>query len=659
MIKISWNKLIGNLTQRSRAQPSSQAVHHAQWSSHVRESRRLPMDIPESRLVRLIANHPKRVAAIKDAAENVLQHRFTLLGAKDFSPVDPDRRVHTSGYRPIDWRLDPVSGLRFPAGFKHTEWNIQTMRPGNADIKLPWELARCQHWPLLGQAWRLTGDQRFAEELGRQFMDFVEANPIGLGVNWVCTMDVALRAANWALGLQLIRQWGGLDQNFWPFAYQQLIDHGNFIRNNLEDKYEVTSNHFLSNVVGLLYVAAVCRDRPEGQSWLDWCIPMLEREIDIQVLDDGADFESSVPYHRLVTELFLGAWTICNFLGRPLSPHVTRKLVAMVDYLMGVMRPDGLMPQSGDADDGRLHILSDYGAWQPQDPRHLLGPASVAFDRPDWADFAGEVAAWEAAWWGYDASTVMFASNLPPTIKKLYPSAGVAVSRQGGNYLLITNAVVGTVGFGNHKHNDQLAFELHCDGEPLLVDPGSHVYTGNPDSRNQFRGTAFHNTLMIDGVEQNEINLEWLFRMFEKAHPAHLDFSWDANIVRYRGLHRAYERLTTPVTHERRFEHDTLSGALHITDNLAGNSTHRLHWHFHCAPGLKVKHSTGLGAFDLTRGNRRYVIRSNDGLSGRINPSRYSPSYGVEIPCQAIDFEIDANLAEANQWSFSVFPANS
>ena len=74
-----------------------------------------------------------------------------------------------------------------------------------ADIKLPWELARCQHWPLLGQAYRLTGDDRFAAEIARELRDFMEANPIGIGVNWTCTMDVALRAANWAIALELIR----------------------------------------------------------------------------------------------------------------------------------------------------------------------------------------------------------------------------------------------------------------------------------------------------------------------------------------------------------------------------------------------------------------------------------------------------------------------
>ncbi len=130
----------------------------------------------------------------------ILRHEFNLLGSGPYMPVDPDRRMDASGYQPIDWYLDPVSGLRFPRGIPLAQWNLERMRPGRADIKLPWELARCQHWPLLGQAYRLTGDDRFAVEIARELHDFMEANPIGIGVNWTCTMDVALRAANWAVG---------------------------------------------------------------------------------------------------------------------------------------------------------------------------------------------------------------------------------------------------------------------------------------------------------------------------------------------------------------------------------------------------------------------------------------------------------------------------
>ena len=71
---------------------------------------------------------------------------------------DPGRAIWPDGYLPIDWTLDPVSGLRFPAGFR-TPNGTPPMRPGLADIKLPWELGRCQHWVALGQAFRLTGDE--------------------------------------------------------------------------------------------------------------------------------------------------------------------------------------------------------------------------------------------------------------------------------------------------------------------------------------------------------------------------------------------------------------------------------------------------------------------------------------------------------------------
>ncbi len=44
----------------------------------------------------------------------------------------------------------------------------------------------------------------------------------------------------------------------------------------------------------------------------------------MQVLPDGADFESSVPYHRLVTELFLGAARLADYRGAPLPPRHAR-----------------------------------------------------------------------------------------------------------------------------------------------------------------------------------------------------------------------------------------------------------------------------------------------------------------------------------------------
>src|SRR5262249_4812290 len=148
-----------------------------------------------------------------------------------------------------------------------------------------------------------------------------------------------------------------------------------------------------------------------------------------------------------------------------------------------------------------------------QDPRHLFGPASVMFGVPDCFDLAGENGRWETAWWGLDADRPppdRAEGAAPPSASRLFPDAGVAVARGGSAYLLVTNGCVGTKGFGNHKHNDQLSFEYHHRGVALVVDPGSYVYTADGNARNLFRSTRSHNTLAIDGVEQNEMRTEWL-----------------------------------------------------------------------------------------------------------------------------------------------------
>src|SRR5262249_46357627 len=155
---------------------------------------------------------------------------------------------------------------------------------------------------------------------------------------------------------------------------------------------------------------------------------------------------------------------------------------------------------------------------------------------------AGESGVWEVAWWGWQPRPVANGAEPGQREAQLFPDAGLAVMRGGGSYPLISKGVVGTRGFGNHKHNDQPSFEFRLDGVPLLVDPGSYVYTSDPEARNQFRGTAYHNTLRIDGIEQNELRPEWLFRLFESARAEHLAFRAMADAVEYRGWHIGYRR---------------------------------------------------------------------------------------------------------------------
>ncbi|MDD5757816.1 MAG: alginate lyase family protein [Desulfobulbaceae bacterium] len=612
------------------------------WLSSMARKSPLYVDISEESLLLLRQLFPGFVEGTLRTAERIVAHEFRMLGSDIFVPYDQERSIGTDGYRPIDWYLDPVRNLRFPTGIHHKAWELYSMRPGNADIKLPWELARCQHFVTLGQAYRFSHDIKYPVEIINEIDDFMEANPVGFGVNWTCTMDVAIRAANWAFGLALVRAAAGVPTERWRGAYEALFDHGVFIFANFENHYEVTSNHYLSNIVGLYLLATVFSDLPEARQWREFCHRSLEKEITVQILEDGADFESSVPYHRLVLELFMGAARQATLLNEPFSEQYHAVLRKMASFSFDSLRPDGLLPVIGDADDGRLHIFTDYGNWNPQGGQQILGPAAFLLNERTWLRYAGEEGVWEAAWWGYEVGDVSSRNEIPPPTCKLYPQAGLVFFRDESAYLAISNGIVGTQGFGNHKHNDQLSFEFHLNGAPLVVDPGSYVYTSDPAARNLFRSTGYHNTLRVEGQEQNEMNPEWLFRLFETSKAEHLYFRETDQFVEYGGRHVGYQRFSNALEHRRGFRYLKHENLLIVVDCLLGTGEHRLEWHFHLDSKVDaVAEKAGLCRLQNKSGAFFFLYPEQFKLL--INKGFVSPSYGVRVPSQTIDLSASSS----------------
>ncbi len=309
------------------------------------------------------------------------------------------------------------------------------------------------------------------------------------------------------------------------------------------------------------------------------------------MLPDGADFESSVPYHRLVTELFLGAARLAEHIGRPLPAA-----------LLGSSRDDGGLPR------GRAPARWPDAAGRGCRRRSAAHPEWIW--QPATAGSAASLRAGGvlvphrpvgAHWWtkgprgrpnGGDAirpASELRASRTRPT------PCGISRTRDSPScdtrvdYLLVTNGIVGTRGFGNHKHNDLLGFEYHAHGGPVIVDPGSYVYTSDPDGRNLFRSTRSHNTISVDDEEQNECRPEWLFRMFEKAYPEHLEVVERDGWIEYRGRHSRLH--ASAATGRARADVQAAArrpGRSRFVDVLEGHGTHRLRWHFHFAPGVAV-----------------------------------------------------------------------
>lgn len=434
-------------------------------------------------------------------ADRVCEHIFDLLGS---GPVYLGER--------IDWHIDFKMGHH---------WNPRTYYkrirpapyPGGYDIKVPWELSRCQHFARLGQAYWITENEKYAQEFVSQVEDWIASNPWPWGVNWACTMDVAIRVVNWLWGYYFFKDSPTLHDEFRLAFFKSLLVHGRHIWRNLENQGDFTGNHYIADLVGLIYLGMLCPEFKEAQRWREFGLQELEKEMFKQVYPDGVDFEASTSYHRLVTEMFLSATILARLNGHEFSQPFMERLEKMVEFVMYLTKPDGTVPLIGDNDNGRLHRLK---VWDPPerewiDFRYLLAIGAVLFEREDFAQVAGDQ--WEEAVWLLERDAAEFKRSVGDKHLPLlqlnsrgFEKAGIYIMRDGNLYMVVDAGSIGQDGRGGHAHNDALSFEFYVNGVSWIVDPGTYVYTMNYEARDLFRSTLYHNTpavILPRSLEQN------------------------------------------------------------------------------------------------------------------------------------------------------------
>jgi hypothetical protein len=124
------------------------------------------------------------------------------------------------------------------------------------------------------------------------------------------------------------------------------------------------------------------------------------------------------------------------------------------------------------------------------------------FHRPEWIRDP-EVLNEQAVWWLGEGALEAKAAARPRNRCELFPDIGLAVMECGSLSVVADGGPFG-VGSGGHSHSDTLSFTVCSTGEWILIDPGTFTYVSDPEARDAFRGSAFHNTLRIDGFNQAE-----------------------------------------------------------------------------------------------------------------------------------------------------------
>jgi hypothetical protein len=633
-------------------------------------------------------------------------------------------RLLPVGYTPIDWHLDFKSGFRWSEKIGYLD--IPYGHKPGVDIKVPWELSRMQHLPQFVWAYFLAMEgvegfhppRVYLQEFRNQVLDFIATNPPRFGVNWTCTMDVAIRMSNWLVTYDLFRAYGAkFDNEFEKIFIRSIYEHGLHIVNNLEWDPIFRGNHYLADIVGLLFVAAYLPRSSETDAWLAFAVQELIKEVKLQFNPDGTNFEASTSYHRLSAEMVVYATALvlglpfekqealkkydhCLIKGKPRLkagpipfyhlqgsdrltpfPHwYIERLEKMAEVTMYITREDEHIPQIGDNDSGRFLKLQpvfnpitvskakarynnlkgytdlpdDTTYWNEDhlDHRPLVAAMNGLFDRDDFSSFTG-------GGWIETHLIKQLSGNvhLPSSVKKnpsprpshgsddkditlnAFPDFGLYIYRTKRIYLAVRCGPIGQKGKGGHAHNDQLSFELSVGGISFIVDPGTYLYTPLPEKRNLFRSTMMHNTLAIDGKEQNfwREGSQGIFGMNNSSKANVVE----CNTNRFIGEHRGFGAI-----HRRTLEF--LNGVLYGVDEIQVRGSKNLF--FHLAPEIKIEITEYPGKIDLVHKDCRLSLQAHSGTLS-IKDSLYSRAYGTVESSQAIQLMSSDNRIE---WSIQL-----
>lgn len=281
-----------------------------------------------------------------------------------------------SNYKYINWHKDFKNDYTFDSKLKVSKIIIYENKQN--DIKIPWELSRCYHLPYLARLYRNSQDIRYIMEIRNEILDFIAFNPIGYGVNWKCTMDIAIRVSNWIMAIFIcydIDEYSVFDTEFIKEFKTSVTKHCIYIRYNLENKRNFRGNHYFANIIGLLFSVLMLEDEKLKKDTMEFSIREFIKSIDEQFYSDGGNFEASIPYHRLTLEMVLYGVLVIEYLHtlnkveiekvlnknkEKLEKSILKINKAMI-FFMKTLKPDDNLYQLGDNDSGHLFRFFHYG----------------------------------------------------------------------------------------------------------------------------------------------------------------------------------------------------------------------------------------------------------------------------------------------------------
>jgi uncharacterized heparinase superfamily protein len=401
---------------------------------------------------------------------------------------------------------------------------------------------------------------------------WIVENPPGTGIGWQ-PYPTSRRIINWI-------KWhlGGHDAG--TEVIHNLAVQCRWLSHDLE--FHIGGNHLLANAKALVFAGAFFAGG-EGDRWLREGLRILTAEVEEQILDDGGHYERSPMYHAAVLEDLLDTINVLDAFGLDAPEALRPRARQMLDWCAVMTPPDGEVAFFNDSAFGIAPIFSELEA--------------------------------------YSARLRLSSTATAPAFAVL-KSSGYVRAVAGEAWLACDCAPVGPDYLPGHAHADTLSFELSLGEARWLVNSGTSVY-GTAAERQRQRGTAAHNTVVVDGQDSSQV---WGgFRVAKRARSTLEIARMSGQVAEVAASHDGYCRLPGRNVHRRRWDLDPTSLSIH--DHVSGGFS-RATAHFHLHPDVAAEQVSPMEV-RLHRDARtmRLVVHGASRLE--LSRSTWHPRFGV------------------------------
>lgn len=286
---------------------------------------------------------------------------------------------------------------------------------------------------------------------------------------------------------------------------QSLYAQCKYLKRQYIPKYK-TSNWGPIQLAGFLITYPYLCVNYQKNKLYAWARKEYLLELNLQILDDGMDWEQSPMYH---VEIMLYIQRLL-FEKQNYDPELIitlkNKLKSMTLALAGIITPSGDLEAFGDTD--RINT------------KDIFSRSALILNNSQFKFLGLPKLDYETLYYlgcGQNRIYAQIKASSPKVREYKGKDCGNFAFRSSwqsnANYLFFNNGPMGS----GHGHADNLHFSLYIKGQPFLVDSGRYTYREDSAWRVRLKSMYSHNTLVVDRKPICVPNGSWTYAKYGTA----------------------------------------------------------------------------------------------------------------------------------------------